>query len=185
MTNGNGKQFNAKDVVLAVMLYVSLVLTGAALGVSFVSREFSTEYDVGDFTTALASKPTQQCGQPVIYERDANDLFFIMVSLNGNMLPMLVDTGATNSSLPHNLSYAFRDSLDGETGYIPIETANGFVSAEVFSSQDLMINGRQLKVDMLLLQNHADSGILGLDVLNNFEMVFSGRALKLTSHCLG
>ncbi|MBQ69198.1 hypothetical protein CL689_03960 [Candidatus Saccharibacteria bacterium] len=180
----NNKNHTGKDVFFAVFLYLSLVSAGVVLGVSFVSKELSVDHDIEDFSTASVSKSVYQCGQAAIYERDSSDLFFIMVNVNEKSVPMLIDTGATNSSLPFNLSYALKPSSSDEPlNYIPIETAGGHTSAEVFPRQSISINGQRLDVDMLLLQSHSDSGILGMDVLANFEMVFSGRALKLTSRC--
>lgn len=185
MIKRTGRSEQIKEGLFAAVLYAFLVITGAVLGVSFVSRDLSTDSDINNFSTASPSKTSAQCGEPVFYERDASDLFFIMVSINGKALPMLIDTGATNSSLPSNFSYALSsDPSEEKVKYLPLETANGFTSAEIFPSQSLHLNGSTWQIDMLLLQSHSDSGILGMDVLGNLDMVINGRVLKLTSPCV-
>ncbi|MEO6833320.1 MAG: retroviral-like aspartic protease family protein [Chitinophagaceae bacterium] len=87
-------------------------------------------------------------------------------------LKMILDTGATNTTIDSNALYLFGYDLKDNIGTVEIETANGIIETEVFelgafSSLGLIKEGFQVQVyDFLAHGVFSDySGLLGLDFL--------------------
>ncbi|GJL62602.1 MAG: hypothetical protein NPIRA04_12560 [Nitrospirales bacterium] len=102
--------------------------------------------------------------------------WIIAVELNGlYSANLLVDTGATVTSLSENL--AFDMGLTADPRYAPIsaETANGTTTAWLTQVQTIRSGEAELKnlqvaiLDFSNLSQKNISGLLGLNFLNNFE----------------
>ena len=88
-------------------------------------------------------------------------------------LKMILDTGATNTTIDSNALYLIGHDLKDNIGTVEIETANGVIKTEVFeidkfSSLGLTKNKFQIQVyDFLAHGIFSDyNGLLGLDFLD-------------------
>lgn len=95
------------------------------------------------------------------------------------MLRFLLDTGSTHTCLDKNALYIEQISLKEAVAQVEIETANGWILADVFNIESLEVLG-------LTLQNHPIqvidfiahgvtsnySGILDMDVLRQKSLCF-------------
>jgi predicted aspartyl protease len=91
-------------------------------------------------------------------------------------LKMILDTGATNTTIDSNALYLLGYDLKDNIGTVEIETANGIIETEVFeievfSSLGLTITNFQIQVyDFLAHGIFSDyNGLLGLDFLEGIK----------------
>lgn len=89
---------------------------------------------------------------------------------------MVLDTGATNTTIDSNALYLLGYDLKDSIGTVEIETASGIIETEVFevgrfSSLGLIKNKFQIQVFDFLAHNiFSDyNGLLGLDFLEGTE----------------
>jgi predicted aspartyl protease len=89
---------------------------------------------------------------------------------NGRRLKMILDTGASNTTIDSNMLYLYGYSLDDSIGVVQIETANGIIETEVFEMATLTAFGitrqnYQIQVyDFIAHGIMSDfNGLLGLD----------------------
>ncbi len=89
---------------------------------------------------------------------------------NGRRLKMILDTGASNTTIDSNMLYLYGYSLNDSIGTVQIETANGIIDTEVFEMKTLSAFGRmrqsfQIQVyDFIAHGIISDfNGLLGLD----------------------
>ena len=87
-------------------------------------------------------------------------------------LKMVLDTGATNTTIDSNALYLLGYDLRDKIGIVEIETANGIIETEVFEIQNLSSLGLskdnfQIQVyDFLAHSIFSDyNGLIGLDFL--------------------
>jgi predicted aspartyl protease len=89
---------------------------------------------------------------------------------NGRRLKMILDTGASNTTIDSNMLYLYGYSLNDSIGTVQIETANGIIDTEVFEMKTLSAFGLlrqnfQIQVyDFIAHSIISDfNGLLGLD----------------------
>ncbi len=100
-------------------------------------------------------------------------LIIVSIEIDGKYeLKMVLDTGATNTTIDSNALYLLGYDLKDNIGTVEIETANGIIETEVFevssfSSLGLLKNKFQIQVyDFLAHGIFSDyNGLLGLDFL--------------------
>jgi clan AA aspartic protease (TIGR02281 family) len=103
----------------------------------------------------------------------------IIVSIeidNKYELKMILDTGATNTTIDSNALYLLGYDLKDSTGKVEIETANGIIETEVFEIDNFSSIGQtkskfQIQVyDFLAHGVFSDyNGLLGLDFLEGIK----------------
>ena len=106
-------------------------------------------------------------------ERDESGLLIVSVEIDGKyQLKMVLDTGATHTTLDANALYLLGYELKDSLGTVQIETANGIVETEVFGLRQLAALGLTKAdfvvqvYDFLAHGIFSDySGLLGLDFL--------------------
>lgn len=102
-----------------------------------------------------------------------NGLIIIGIEIDGKYeLKMVLDTGATNTTIDSNALYLLGYDLKDNIGKVEIETANGIIETEVFevksfSSLGITRSKFQIQVyDFLAHGIFSDyNGLLGLDFL--------------------
>jgi predicted aspartyl protease len=108
------------------------------------------------------------------FEREPeNGLIIVSVEIDGKYdLKMVLDTGATNTTIDSNALYLLGYDLRDNIGTVEIETANGIIETEVFEIQSFSSLGFskqdfQIQVyDFLAHRIFSDyNGLLGLDFL--------------------
>lgn len=106
------------------------------------------------------------------FKRDPdNGLLIVSIEIDNKYeLKMVLDTGATNSTIDSNALYLLGYNLQDNIGTVEIETANGIIETEVFGVNIFSSLGRikekfQIQVyDFLAHGIFSDyNGLLGLD----------------------
>ena len=102
-------------------------------------------------------------------------------------LKMILDTGATNTTIDSNALYLLGHDLKDSIGTVEIETANGVIETEVFelnsfSSLGIFKEKFQIQVyDFLAHGIFSDcNGLLGLDFLEGTKFCIDTRANTIT-----
>lgn len=102
-------------------------------------------------------------------------------------LKMILDTGATNTTIDSNAMYLLGYDLKDNIGTVEIETANGVIETEVFeintfSSLGLTKESFQIQVyDFLAHGIFSDyNGLLGLDFLEGTKFCIDSRENTFT-----
>lgn len=102
-------------------------------------------------------------------------------------LKMILDTGATNTTIDSNALYLFGHDLKDNIGTVEIETANGIVETEVFeidtfASLGLIKEKFQIQVyDFLAHGIFSDyNGLLGLDFFEGTKFCIDTRENTIT-----
>jgi predicted aspartyl protease len=102
-----------------------------------------------------------------------NGLIIVNIEIDGKFeLKMVLDTGATNTTIDSNALYLLGYDLKDSIGKVEIETANGIIETEVFevgqfSSLGISKEKFQIQVyDFLAHGIYSDyNGLIGLDFL--------------------
>lgn len=102
-------------------------------------------------------------------------------------LKMILDTGATHTTIDSNAMYLFGHDLKESIGVVEIETANGIIQTDVFeidnfSSLGIVKNKFQIQVyDFLAHGIFSDyDGLLGLDFLEGTKFCIDTRENTIT-----
>lgn len=106
--------------------------------------------------------------------------FVADAQINGAMMTMLVDTGATMIALP--ASDAARMGVDYKKGrMIMVNTANGAAPAYMVKLNTVKIGDIEMnQVDALVQENGLPFALLGMSFLNRTEMRREGEMMVLT-----
>lgn len=107
------------------------------------------------------------------FERDESGLLIVSIEIDGKYaLKMVLDTGATHTTVDVNALYLLGYDLKDSLGTVQIETANGIIETEVFqlnrfAALGLTRAGFVVQVyDFLAHGIFSDySGLLGLDFM--------------------
>ena len=102
-----------------------------------------------------------------------NGLIIVNIEIDSKYeLKMILDTGATNTTIDSNALYLLGYDLKDSTGVVEIETANGIIETEIFeinsfASLGLMKDDFEVQVyDFMAHGIFSDyNGLLGLDFL--------------------
>jgi len=106
--------------------------------------------------------------------------FVAQTQINGGVMTMLVDTGATLIALP--ASDAVRLGIDYKTGQrIAMNTANGLTAAYRVRLNTVKVGDIELnQVDAVVQENGLSFALLGMSFLNRTEMRREGDMMVLT-----
>ncbi len=115
-------------------------------------------------------------------------LIVIRVEIDGKSeLKMVLDTGATNTTIDNNAQYLLGYDLKDSIGRVEIETANGVIETDVFevlsfSSLGLSQDNFQIQVyDFLAHGIFSDyNGLLGLDFLEGTKFCIDTKSNTIT-----
>ena len=108
------------------------------------------------------------------FKRESEEgLIIVSIEIDGKYeLKMVLDTGATNTTIDSNALYLLGYNLKDNIGTVEIETANGIIETEVFAVGRFSLLGQtkekfQVQVyDFLAHGIFSDyNGLLGLDFL--------------------
>ncbi len=108
------------------------------------------------------------------FQRESDSgLIIVSISVDNKFdLKMVLDTGASHTTIDSNALYLSGYDLKDSTGVVDIETANGIIETELFevkSFRSLGIEKRQFSIqvyDFLAHGIYSDyNGLLGLDFL--------------------
>jgi|ERR1035437_748379 predicted aspartyl protease len=123
------------------------------------------------------------------FERDpGSGLLIINTEIDGKYeLKMVLDTGATHTTINSNALYLLGYDLKDSIGVVEIETANGIIETEVFevdsfSSLGLIKDKFQVQVyDFLAHGIFSDyNGLLGLDFLHGKKFCIDTKLNTIT-----
>ena len=116
----------------------------------------------------------------VTLQADGRGHFMAQVQINGGMVPMLVDTGATLIALP--AQDARRLGIDYQKGQRGlVSTANGPAPVYRTRLDSVRIGGIVLnQVDAVVQENGLPYALLGMSFLNRTEMRREGEQMTLT-----
>ena len=123
------------------------------------------------------------------FKRDTESgLIIVSVEIDSKYeLKMILDTGASNTTIDSNALYLLGYDLKDNIGTVEIETANGIIETEVFevkifSSLGLIKEKFQIQVyDFLAHGIFSDyNGLLGLDFLEGTKFCIDTRSNTLT-----
>ena len=115
-------------------------------------------------------------------------LILVNVEIDGKYeLKMILDTGATNTTIDSNALYLIGHDLKDNIGTVEIETANGVIETEVFeidtfSSLGIDKDKFQIQVyDFAAPGIFSDyTGLLGLDFLEGMKFCIDTRGNTIT-----
>ena len=111
---------------------------------------------------------------------DESGLVLVLAILNDETtLRFLLDTGSTHTCLDKNALYIEQISLKEAVAQVEIETANGWILADVFNIGSLEVLGLKLEsypiqvIDFIAHGITSDySGVLGMDILRQKSLCF-------------
>ena len=112
------------------------------------------------------------------YKRDiGNGLIIVTIEIDNKYeLNMVLDTGATNTTIDSNALYLLGYDLKDNIGTVEIETANGIIETEVFELDNfssLGINKSKFQIQVYDFLAHGVfsdyNGLLGLDFLDGIK----------------
>ena len=117
-----------------------------------------------------------------------NGLIIINVEIDNKYeLKMIVDTGATNTTIDSNALYLLGHDLKDSIGTVEIETANGIIETEIFEINSFISLGLtkkkfQIQVyDFLAHGIFSDyNGLLGLDFFEGMNFCINTREDTIT-----
>jgi gag-polyprotein putative aspartyl protease len=115
-------------------------------------------------------------------------LIVLSIEIDGRFeLKMILDTGATNTTIDSNALYLIGYNLKDNIGTVEIETANGIIETEVFEIGNFSSLGQskdkfQIQVyDFLAHGIFSDyNGLLGLDFFEGKEFCVDTRSNTIT-----
>lgn len=128
---------------------------------------------------ALHRAPAGQASS-VVLTADGRGHFTASGQINGGVMSMMVDTGATLIALPAR--DALRLGIDYRKGQIgQVNTANGIATAYRVKLDTVRIGGIELHhVDALVQETGLNIGLLGMSFLNRTVMQRDGEKMTLT-----
>ena len=117
-------------------------------------------------------------GDAFVLQRAADDPHFrIEGAVNGVPVVYLVDTGASVTTVPaHNA----RDMALGNCRRVELRTANGKAMGCEARADAVDVGPFRLPDAPVIVANQLDEALLGMSVLQYFDVVHSGRSLRLT-----
>ena len=108
--------------------------------------------------------------------RSADGHYYLHGFVNGYAMVFLVDTGATISVIPAKWSR----NAGIRAGLVErVETANGVSQVGISKGNQLIIGPFRMKNVKIGLQENLSIPLLGMDVLNQFQLTYSNGSLTL------
>ena len=100
---------------------------------------------------------------------------------------MIVDTGATNTTIDSNALYLLGHDLKDSVGKVEIETANGIIETEIFEIDcftSLGLTKKKFQIQVYDFLSHGIfsdyNGLLGLDFLEGINFCINTRENTIT-----
>lgn len=136
--------------------------------------------EVGARPVQLAHISGSAGGQMIVLPAGDGGHFFAQGSVNGKVVPFMVDTGATSVAL--SLSQAQAIGLDLKNARMGIgSTANGNVAVQVLTLASVRIGDVTVhNVEAVILPMAMPYALLGNSFLSRFQMLRENDVLKLT-----
>jgi predicted aspartyl protease len=116
---------------------------------------------------------------------DADDLIIVEAYVNQVTFPLVVDTGASHTVIDFGVLVDAGYRLGDTKGIVPIETANGIISANLFQVNKITVLGiekQDFEVCSYLLGQPEDEikGIVGLDFFENKKICLDFKKSVIT-----
>ncbi|MBB3231847.1 retropepsin-like aspartic protease family protein [Halomonas stenophila] len=117
-------------------------------------------------------------GDTLILERNVSGHFVATGRINGEPVPMLLDTGATYVAVPAGLADRLGLSPEGSAWF---STANGRVRGQLTTLDEISLGGFTARRVRGSISPGLDEGVvlLGMSFLGRFELQMSGEILTL------
>ncbi|HEX7026353.1 MAG TPA: TIGR02281 family clan AA aspartic protease [Gammaproteobacteria bacterium] len=113
----------------------------------------------------------QTPGRVVVPLMGDGNAYYIDVAINGAPRRLLLDTGATFTTLSTSLANELGLAVPRDTPQVRLSTANGVISAPMITVDTISLNGATVaNLDVVVLDNIGGNGLLGLNFLNNFNI---------------
>jgi aspartyl protease family protein len=127
-----------------------------------------TSQDVGSTQSSEAPSATGAAGE---LERNSDGHFYADVEVNGVMLHMLVDTGASGIALSRDDARAAGIATSIGMNDVVGEGADGSVHGEVVQIGEIALAGRTAHDVPAIVLNSGERSLLGQSFLENFDSV--------------
>jgi predicted aspartyl protease len=116
---------------------------------------------------------------------DADDLIIVEAYVNQVTFPLVVDTGASHTVIDFGVLVDAGYRLGDTKGIVPIETANGIISANLFQVNKITVLGiekQDFEVCSYLLGQPEDEikGVVGLDFFENKKICLDFKKSMIT-----
>jgi predicted aspartyl protease len=116
---------------------------------------------------------------------DADDLIIVGCYVNEVTFPLVVDTGASHTVIDFGVLVDAGYRLGDTKGIVPIETANGIISANLFNVKRITLLGiekHDFEVCSYLLGQPEDEikGVVGLDFFENKKICIDFKKSLIT-----
>jgi predicted aspartyl protease len=116
---------------------------------------------------------------------DADDLIIVGCFINEVTFPLVVDTGASHTVIDFGVLVDAGYRLGDTKGIVPIETANGIISANLFIVRRIEVLGiekQNFEVCSYLLGQPEDEikGVVGLDFFDDIKICIDFRKNFIT-----
>jgi predicted aspartyl protease len=116
---------------------------------------------------------------------DADDLIIVGAYVNEVTFPLVVDTGASHTVIDFGVLVDAGYRLGDTKGIVPIETANGIISANLFWVKKITVLGiekRNFEVCSYLLGQPEDEikGVVGLDFFEDKKICLDFKKSVIT-----
>jgi predicted aspartyl protease len=116
---------------------------------------------------------------------DADDLIIVEAYVNQVTFPLVVDTGASHTVIDFGVLVDAGYRLGDTKGIVPIETANGIISANLFQVNKITVLGiekQDFEVCSYLLGQPEDEikGVVGLDFFENKKICLDFKKSVIT-----
>lgn len=116
---------------------------------------------------------------------DADDLIIVGCYVNEVAFPLVVDTGASHTVIDFGVLVDAGYRLGDTRGVVPIETANGIISANLFQVKKITVLGiekQNFEVCSYLLGQPEDEikGVVGLDFFEDKKICIDFKKSLIT-----
>ena len=168
------------EEILLVYPWVSGILIVVIIGFVFATALIFTSSQKATPSTMSLSGYTSKLemnGKKIILRRGVNGHFFLPVSVNGQESVFMVDTGASSMAINTGMAQAAKVQI---VGNIQSRTANGIAHGWTGVAHTVSIGPYNFQgVQVGILPNLVSEPLLGMNVLQNFEIILSGEHMIL------
>jgi len=174
---------------------VVLTCAGVAIGAAVFAKYVTALFDRAGTRPQAAAATTSrtppapaagqgcQRGEAFTLHADRDGHFQVQAEIDGRLVPMVVDTGATRIVLP--AEEARRVGLDlGGARRVPVQTANGVIEAELVRANRFKLGPICLSaVDVLVMPpGRLTTGLLGMNVIGSLARFDMSRTRLILAH---
>jgi len=138
------------------------------IGLILASAYTRSGIRVQDAAVMLGLSDQIVTGTNVIIPRDAQGHFSTTVKINGSSHRMMIDTGATVTSIPAAVALAASVEIDAGFG-VMVDTANGTVMAHRATVKDFRLGPIQASDFALQVMDGLHEGVVGMNFLSELR----------------